>query len=279
MAAGLVGDGSDCFGYDDSLSRDHDWGPGFAIWLSAKDYERFGRNVQALYNALPPIHKGFGPRRATPGNENRTGVSTVDEFYRRFTGFADAPMRFSDWLMIPESALAACTNGAVFHDPSGAFSARRERFLSFYPEDVRRKKIASRCMTIGQSGQYNFSRCLKRNDRVALQYAQAKFIADLISLVFLLNRRYAPFYKWMHRALSALPLEGPWFHERIGQLAKANDDALKPDMIETLCQKIIAMLKAQGLSDSVSSFLPDHGPAILSGIGDPNLKNRNVWVG
>lgn len=278
IAAGLVGDGSDCYGFDDELSRDHDWGPGFCLWLTREDFQVIGLDLAAAYQSLPKTFMGFSREESSWG-QNRVGVHEISAFYRTFIGYDHMPATLTEWLSIPENALAACTNGAVFRDPLGEFSRWRETLLGFYPEDVRRKKIASRCMTSAQSGQYNLPRCLKRGDTFAVQYAETKFCADIISTVFLLNRRYTPFYKWMHRSLRTLPILGDTISSLITELVKGKDTGRKIDLVEAISSQIISELKREGLSDADSDFLLDHGPRVQSGIVDPDLRKKNVWIG
>jgi Domain of unknown function (DUF4037) len=279
IACGLVGDGSECYGFDDEISRDHDWGPGFCIWLTHEDHEDIGKDLMRSYEQLPRIFSGFGPRKQSEWGNDRVGVFEISAFYRRFIGLQAVPQSNEDWMMIPESALAAATNGKVFHDPFGEFSSFRKQLLDFYPDDVRLKKIVARCMTSAQSGQYNLGRCLERGDPFAAQYAETKFCADVISLVFLINRRYTPFYKWMHPALAGLPRLGKAIHERIVSLIQTLDYQLKHEIVEEICSLIIAELKAEGLTDSSSNFLLDHGPSIQGKIRDKEFRERNIWIG
>ena len=52
IAVGIVGEGSDCFGYDDEISRDHDFGTGVCLWVTDDDMKRFGHMLSIAYNEL-----------------------------------------------------------------------------------------------------------------------------------------------------------------------------------------------------------------------------------
>ena len=62
IAVGLVGQGSECLGFDDEISMDHDYGPSFCIWLPRDIYTQYGTQMQAAYEALPQEFMGFSGR-------------------------------------------------------------------------------------------------------------------------------------------------------------------------------------------------------------------------
>jgi hypothetical protein len=95
-----------------------------------------------------------------------------------------------------------------------------------------------------------------------------------MSMAFLLNRRYPPFYKWLHRATQQLPILGLTLYERIITLLNTSSGEEKVAIIETLCVMVIDELQRQGLSDSGSGFLADHGPAVQAGIRDDYIRKH-----
>jgi hypothetical protein len=281
IAAGLVGEGSECFGFDDELSRDHDFGPAFCLWLSAKDYQTRGNALQQAYDRLPPEFKGYAARAQTQYAGKRVGVFEIGAFYEKFLRINHPPLSLAEWRSLPESALSAATNGKIFEDGTGEFSAFRENLLAFYPEDLRLKKISARCIVIAQSGQYNYMRSAARGEHVAAAHALALFVDAAISLVFLLNRRYKPFYKWMHRALLGLPILGKAAHETLAELCRPGrqGDVYRKNArrIEDLCALLIEEMKNQDLTFGNSDFLLDHAPRVTEKISNKTLKNMSLF--
>lgn len=275
MAAGLAGAGSECFGFDDELSRDHDWGPAFCIWLDEADYRSYGARVQQVYDSLPGELAGFSRRQASPFSGGRVGCLCAPDWFRRYTGLPEGPETLAQWRRVPEAFLATATNGAVFEDPSGRFSAVRERLLQYYPEDVRIKKIVARAAVMAQAGQYNYPRSVKRGEMVAAQLALAEFTKAAISMAYLLNRRYAPFYKWMHRGLKGLP-KLPRAYEQFRQLAAAQPGAETEERIEGICLNTVAELGRQGLTGRSEPFLQAHCMEMMERIEDPALRQTHI---
>lgn len=212
IAVGLVGHGSECYGFDDALSRDHDFGPRLCMWLTASDYARIGEQLQADYESLPAQCNGFARTAATPraqGAGRRSGVFEIGEFFTSITGYPIAPSENEPhlWMMLDEATLAAATNGRVFADALGAFSKTRQSF-KLMPDDVRLALISKRLGMIAQAGQYNLPRMLQRGDGAAAWLCVSEFADAVSSLVFLINNPvtvgYAPYYKWRFAALRAL---------------------------------------------------------------------------
>ena len=273
-AVGLVGEGSDCFGFDDKISRDHDWGPGFCIWLPEDKMSDYAEPLQMAYDRLPQVFCDF-IRNQQPEATERVGVMSVEGFYRRYIGYPTGPQTARQWLSVPESYLAVVTNGRVFYDPNHYFLGIREHLLRFYPEDVRRKKLAARVMSLSQAGQYQFPRCIARGDMPAARLALDEFLRGFYSAAHLLSRRYTPYYKWMHRSLaeipqwrSALPL--------LKKLAASSAVEFDPEPVEKLCLLLLDELVRQELCLPGDKFLLRHSSEIIDGISDPDIRAIHV---
>ena len=284
IAAGLVGEGSECFGFDDAISRDHDWGPAVCLWLPQDMLHAHGARLESALAGLPTVFAGFPTRMAPEQRMGRVGPLPLEGFYARFIRMPAAPTRWQEWRQIPEHFLAVCTNGEVFRDDAGQFSAIRAALLAFYPEDVSLKKIAARCMGMAQAGQYNLPRCLRRGDTVAAMLSAARFAEQALSLIFLLNRRYMPFYKWAQRGVRHLPLlgEATALHlERLAALDWREGRAVADDaaaVVEALCVEVAAALRAGGLSHAQGDWLLEHGPEVQGRIHTPELRQMPVML-
>lgn len=188
IAVGLVGQGSECFQFDDEISTEHDFGPSFIMCLTDEDYNKIAIELEKSYEELPKEFMGY-KKISTPHGLARIGVHRIGDFYKNYIGQSKAPSTLKEWIYIPETFLATATNGEIFRDDLGEMTKIRESLLKFYPEDVRIKKIAARAAIMAQSGQYNYSRCMKRKEIVAARLSVDEFIRSTISMTYLLNKR------------------------------------------------------------------------------------------
>jgi hypothetical protein len=279
-AAGLVGRGSECFGYDDQTSLDHDIEPGFCIWLLDEDYKDSGEILQQAYDSLPKEFMGIRLQKSSLSEEKRKGVFAISSFYTYLTGYPDVPDDVLVWMSIPQYALAEATNGTVFLDGPGEFSRIRHGLLKYYPEDVIYAKLSKCFITMAQSGQYNFERCLRHGENGAAVLALDTFVRESIRAAFLFRHEYCPYYKWSLKALSELSGMSLIAQSLNYLLLGSNEGAglvHKIRAIERVSRFFIDLSKEYGLSTSGSDYLEQHAYQIRSHIQDPRVKATHIF--
>lgn len=269
LAAGLVGNGSECFGYDDEISRDHDWGADFFLWVSEQDADM----IPALTKWKQQLLMFNPPKFARTQSEYGANISvmTCGTFYKQLIGVSEYPADVLQWFRIPENNLAMCVNGEVFIDNLGEFTAIRESFLKYFPEDFRLKKIAAKCMAIAQTGQYNHMRMANRGENVTVHTVISKFIENVTALVFLLNKVYKPYYKWENRMLNTLPVLGREIGALLFDLVSVSGfDKIalerQQQIITKICKLLHYELKNQNITSSDDWFFTTHGEEAMKRI-------------
>lgn len=282
IAVGISGTGSDCLGFDDEISRDHDFGAGFCLWLNDEDYEKIGLSLAREYNRLPSEFEGIKKAEAPAYGFSKYGVKKIGDFFAPLIGSPDLPNTNMQWLSIPDYYLAAATSGEVFRDDSGEFSKIRNGLLLNMPEDVRLKKISARVIGMAQSGQYNFNRCSAHGEYGAAALALSEFVKETAALIYLLNGSYCPFYKWAIKGIGALS-EFSFMKAELNFLlcSALNENTAKElsEKIEKICQCFADYFRKEHFSQSGDNFLEPHAYEIREKIKDSALRNLHIMEG
>ena len=274
IAVGLAGYGSECFGFDDELSRDHDFGPSVCMWVDDAVYEEIGDKLAEEYDKLPKRFFGFAARVETKNGHGRVGVIRISDFLREHIDTDKVPERddMAAWAAIGEEQAATVVNGEIFKDDEGLLTLARQKLAEFYPDRLWYAKMAESAVKIAQYGQYNYGRCMKRQDYVAASLAYAGFMQEVIRLCFLVYREYMPYYKWSFRALTAMAerRQEPVLYRICDGLKKlseldCHDEERVSENIESICAELVRLLNMQSLSGSADTYMETQGYAIMQG--------------
>lgn len=265
IAVGLAGPGSDCLGLDDVYSRDHDWGPGFCIWVSKDTYKEIGAQIQAAYDNLPKEFEGY-VRSASARGAKRVGVLVIEEFYEALLGTSDYDA--IDWRMVDDANLAAAVSGEVYADGEGLFSSMREKLLQGYPAEIQYLKIAQEAAKFSQTGQYNYDRAMERGDRLTADRMLSDAMGHGMRLWHFIQNQYPYHDKWLGKSTQRLEA-GPEIYAMMlrlhGTFVMENDVAkiVAKQQIEQLAEIFAESMYGEGFISDVEPYLDVHMEELL----------------
>ena len=218
-AAARIGHGSEVLGYDDTMSTDHDWGLRLQLFLHRDDYTQHAEEiVQTLAEQLPYTFRGYSTHFSPPDpNDNgsqtlsvidsgpvnhRITVHTVRSFVHQHLAFdIEQPLTPADWLTFTQQRLLGLTKGAVYHDTVGLEKVRHQ--FAYFPDDIWLYLLAAGWTRINQED-HLMGRAGFAGDEIGSALIGARLVRDIMSLCFLMARRYAPYPKWFGKAFGEL---------------------------------------------------------------------------
>jgi hypothetical protein len=248
--------GSDVIGADDEISKDHNWGPQFTIFLSADDYAEQGEKLlEAMNAAAPNPWKGF---RLDGAGDKSVEVASIANWIETWIGFREQPGRNEDWGIVVKERIDGGTNearesilyflrhAAIWYDGSGEMSRWRES-LHYYPEKIWCIRLAEELFRVWQHGEYNFvQRVAKRDDPLAKTVCIGAFVDGVMRTVLLLNRDYTPYWKWLAHEFRKLEAAQPYV-PLLEELASVRTSERQVEIVLKICGEIHQTMKNSGI--------------------------------
>jgi hypothetical protein len=107
-AAGRLGSGSDVLGFDDAMSRDHDWGCRLTLLVDGPDRDAVPQVSLLLERELPESYQGLPvrfPLTWDPSHSHKVEIATVAGFAASRLGIdPTAELSVLDWLILTGQA-------------------------------------------------------------------------------------------------------------------------------------------------------------------------------
>lgn len=217
-SAALIGYGSELLGFDDEMSRDHNWGPRVHLLVSREDFDQHAHRLIGAFSAIVPsqfLGEPIGWRnRPHPPAGGRHAAGAIDHGLEIHTleGRLEGALALKSgvdldplqWLGLSEQRLLSFTAGAVFHDDDNRLSQARAA-LAYFPRDVWLYKIACQWRRIAEEQAF-VGRAGMAGDDLGSRVIAGRLVRDVMRMAFLLERQYAPYSKWFGSAFARLPL-------------------------------------------------------------------------
>lgn len=270
-SAGLIGYGSDVFGFDTPVSMDHNWGPRLILFLSEQDFDEYQKRLDNLFrNELPYEYKGFPTNYTSPDSDQvqrmkkiKKGqvnhlieITTLSRYLERYLGFKDVEyIELLDWLKIPEQGLLEVTAGKVFYDGLGQLHRVRE-YLNFYPEDILKLKLAALWNYISQEEAF-VGRNVDLGEEIGVKLISHRIVNTLMKICFYLEKEYIPYSKWFTKSFKELNCYNE-ISETIQSILDCQD---LNEIEERICegyQKVISLQNNLGLTKKIDLAVNDY---------------------
>jgi hypothetical protein len=207
-AAGRLGSGSDVLGFDDAMSRDHDWGCRLTLLVDEADYAALAEVGLLLERELPKSYRDFPVRFPVTWDSSVTHkveIATVAGFAASRLGVdPTAELSAADWLILTGQSVLEVTAGPVFVDRTAELAQVRAR-LSWYPPDIERYVLAAGWKRISREMPM-VGRTAEHGDEIGSRTLSTRLAGDLMLLAFTLSRQWPPYPKWRGTAFRALPV-------------------------------------------------------------------------
>ena len=216
-SAARLGWGSDVMGFDTPMSMDHGWGPKVTLFLAEDDYTDLHCQLEDFFSHHLPFEiQGFPTNFGEPYEDggimevklnyplhHMITITTPERFFKDYLGLdIHENITTATWLTLPQQLLRTVRSGRIYFDGLGVLSDL-QRTLHWYPHDLWLFLMANQWRRVDQEEPF-IGRTGSVGDELGSSLIAARLVHEIMCLMFLMEKQYAPYSKWFGTAFQLL---------------------------------------------------------------------------